>query len=543
MTRKPLTGLGALALLLTLLQAAPNLGCDSIFPARDLSDTTSTPGEPGGGGGNVDNNNNIVYPYSQGCNCAQGYACTESSGCQSYTCFASGATWFEAQSNCARQGMQLAFVQDATQNTFIVSACSEAGASKWWIGAQDISKEGSFFSEGGTALLYTSWKDGSPKAAASGGAQNDCAVMAPDGTWQDVGCNEKYAYACVTPTSGVQSVPSGTGCFNPGTAVGCGIGQTCTTTSGTQPVNICVRSCEGEDECTPETRCTSTDKGKFCLKRCGTTSECVADGVSLRCIHVSTANGVCWTQGSQSGEVVTKPTLVLDRIEISAAGGVVPGAQISLGIFVRNTGEGDAADVTATVSQKDAYTKGLINETGGPAFIGAGQEGVLVVSPQFSLANELPLNQPVGFQITLNDGASGQQWTIPFEVTAFKSAALVWVTEVQITGSDDGNQELSPGETGTFTVYGENLGFAPTSGISSKVAVKSGKASISDVTTSSPSFGDPTTQAVPPPSQVLLQGSMSVQASQPVAEPIILKFTITEPGGTSWVQDVAVPLF
>ncbi|GMV41739.1 MAG: hypothetical protein AMXMBFR64_34550 [Myxococcales bacterium] len=542
MTRQRLSGVGALALLLAVAQAAPNLGCDTIFPARDLSDAGVTSGGNGGGGGSVDNNSNIVYPYSQGCNCAQGYACTESSGCQSYTCFASGATWFDAQGNCARQGMQLAFIQDDTQNKFVASACAEAGAEKWWIGAQDIATEGAFFSEGGVALSFTSWSEGSPKAGGSGGAQNDCAVMDKDGKWQDVSCNDKFAYACVTPTSGVQSVASGTGCFNPGMAVGCGIGQTCTTTSGNQPVNVCLRSCEGASECTEETRCTSTDKGKFCLKRCETTADCVSDGFSLRCIHVGGGDGVCWTQGSKSGEVVTKPVLVLDRIEINAAGGVMPGAQISLGIYVKNQGEGDATDVTATVSQKDAFTKGLVNESGGPAFIGAGQEGVLVVSPQFSLANNLPLNQPVGFQITLNDGASGLQWTIPFEITAFKSAALVWVSEVQITSTDSGDQTLSPGESGSFVAYAENLGFAAASGVTAKVAVKSGKATISNVSASALGFGDPTTVVVPAPPQGLLQGTLAIDPSQPAADPILLKFTITESGGTEWIQDVAVPL-
>ena len=541
--RAPRARRGAVTTLFAVLLALPAFGCDTIFPARDYSDAGGSggTGEPNGGG-STNNDGNIVYPYSEGCNCAQGYACTESSGCQSYTCFASGATWFEAQANCSLQGMQLAFIQDSTQNDFVKSACKEAGADQWWIGAQDIGKEGTFFSEGGNPLGFTSWGEGAPRGGTSGGAKADCAVMGSDGTWKDVGCNEKHAYACVTPTSGVSTGTSGTGCYNPGTAVGCGIGQTCTTTSGVQPVNLCMLSCETNDECAAETRCTSSDKGKFCMKRCETTADCVADGVSLRCIHVSSGDGVCWTQGSQSGEVVTKPSLVLDRIEISAGGGVVPGAQISLGIYVKNVGEGDATDVTATVSQKDAYTKGLINETGTSAFIGAGQEGVLVVSPQFNLSNDLPLNQPVGFQITLNDGGSGQQWIIPFEITAFKSAALVWVSEVQILSSDDGNLDLSPGESGTFSTLVENLGFAAVAGVTGKVSVKEGNATISDVSSSPLSFNDPTMLTVPQGAQILLQGTLAVDAAQPASTPIVLHYSISEPGGTTWTQDVEVPL-
>lgn len=533
---------GCLGALLVVALAIPAAGCDTIFPPRDNDDAGESNNGGNGNGGVVDNGNNIVYPYSEGCNCAQGYACTESSGCQSYTCFASGATWYEAQANCSLQGMQLVFVQDSTQNEFVVSACKEAGAEQWWIGAQDIGKEGTFFSEGGNPLGFTSWNEGAPRDGSSGGAKADCAVMGADGLWKDVGCNEKHAYACVTPTSGVSTAPSGTGCYNPGTAVGCGIGQTCTTTSGGTPVNLCMLSCETDEECTADTRCTSSDKGKFCMRRCETTSDCVADGVSLRCIHVGGGDGICWTQGSQSGEVVTKPNLVLDRIEISAGGGVVPGAQISLGIYVKNVGEGDAVDVTATVSQKDAWTKGLINETGQSGFIGAGQEGVLVVSPQFSLANDLPLNEPVGFQITLNDGSSGQQWIIPFEITAFKSAALVWVSEVQIQGSDDGDTELSPGESGTFAVLVENLGFAAVSGVTGKVSVKEGKATISGVSSQAQSFGDPTKLTVPEAARSLLTGTLSVDASQPAGDPLLLHFMISEPGGTTWEQDVEVPL-
>ena len=526
------------SLLLAFVLSAPTLACDTIFPGRGdalIDDAAVDPGT-----GNPIPGNNTVYPYSQGCNCAQGYACTDGAGCQSYTCFASGGTWWEAQQVCALQGMQLVNILDQGQNDFVVSACTVAGATDWWIGAQDIGKEGTFVSEGGAALPFTNWLEGAPDKATS---EKDCVYQSPDGKWHDSGCNEVHAYACVTPTSGVTNAEVGSPCYSPGSASGCGIGQTCTATSGNFPTNVCTYTCSSDSECSEETRCTSTDKGKLCLLRCENTGECAVGNPSLTCIHTPSGDGVCWTQGSKSGEVETKPKLVLDHIEIdSGQGGVLPGATLNLGIYIKNQGEGDASDVTATVSANDAYVTNLINETGGTGLIPAGQAGVLVATPQVTLSPNLPLNQPSSFTITLNEGASGKQWKVDFAITAFKSAALVYVTDVEISNTDDGDGVLSPGETGTFVLYAENLGYGAVQGAMATVTVASGSASVSGVNSGSISFSDPTDSTVPAPAQALATGTISVQAGQAPGTSIVLHVTTTEAGGTDWEQDVEIPI-
>jgi hypothetical protein len=245
--------------------------------------------------------------------------------------------------------------------------------------------------------------------------------------------------------------------------------------------------------------------------------------------------------------VVTKPLLVLDHVEVNSSAqlGVVPGASVTLGIYVRNAGEGDATDVTATVAADSSTAKWLedvSNDSGGPVFIGYGQQGVLLVSPQIVLSPSLPLNEPVKFTIVLNDGGSGLQWKVPFEVTAFKSAALVWVTEIEITGTDSGDDILEPGESGTFRAYAENLGFASVNGVTAQVSVKGSGGSIGAQSPVNLSFGDPTEMPIPAEPQMLIEGTVSVKGNHPAGEPLPLRFTITEPGGTEWIQDVDLPI-
>jgi hypothetical protein len=119
------------------------------------------------------------------------------------TCFMKGttpatATWANAKAACAliypdAQLAKMASADDQAKVTLVA-----VGVTNTWIGANDITTEGTFLWADATPLAYTNWNDGEPN---NGGGGEDCAVTAGDRNyeWDDRPCNTAYQYVCSYP--------------------------------------------------------------------------------------------------------------------------------------------------------------------------------------------------------------------------------------------------------------------------------------------------------------------------------------------------------
>jgi len=533
----PWSATGAALVLGAALVAAA--ACDTIFPPRSGVDVTS--GGGGGGGGGISGQGSQVYGYDEGCNCAQGYACSEIDGvCQQYTCFASGGTWREARDNCARQGMHLVLARDDSENEFTVELCGVTPAEEWWVGANDVLREGDFRDETDIAPVYSAWHSEEPAADDA----LDCSAQDDSGGWFAAGCQQKRAYVCATPGSSVPIRPVGGACSYLGSSQGCDAAQLCYEASAALGVGVCTYPCTSNDQCVEGTRCTTTPAGKLCLQRCDETWECTGENGHLRCIHTPSGEGVCWTQGARSGEVQTSPSIVLDHIDFdtgSGGGWPRPGEQAVLHVYVRNDGDGDAFDARGTVAPiGQLYVQALSNDTGDlVSLIPAGGGVVEIVRPTLTLKPDLPLGTPAQFQLTVNAAEFSTPWVITFGVTAYPSAALPYVTSVNI--QNQSGTALVRGESAEVGLLAENLGFAAVSDVTATVDVLDGLATWTPSGEVRVSFPDPTANPFYSP-QGVAQGTVAVDAAQPVGEPVLLGVTLREPGGTVWEQELSVPV-
>jgi hypothetical protein len=109
----------------------------------------------------------------------------------SYFYVTSAMNWTDAKNYCVSQGARLANINNSTQNTSLHSLL-DVGSSAW-VGANDISSEGTWLWHNGGALSYTNWASGEPNN--SGG--EDCGLMYEStAQWNDAGCSSTYKFVC-----------------------------------------------------------------------------------------------------------------------------------------------------------------------------------------------------------------------------------------------------------------------------------------------------------------------------------------------------------
>jgi hypothetical protein len=106
------------------------------------------------------------------------------------------ATWEQARDRCSAFGFGLVRIDDAAEQEFVWTAATDAvGRQDWWIGATDVTAEGTFVWADGTPLGFAAWAPGQPD---QGGAEEvleeDCVELheADDGLWNDLRCEIDY---------------------------------------------------------------------------------------------------------------------------------------------------------------------------------------------------------------------------------------------------------------------------------------------------------------------------------------------------------------
>jgi hypothetical protein len=90
--------------------------------------------------------------------------------------------------SCAASGAHSAVIEDSNENAFIHGV---VGTGTAWFGLDDLVIEGSFVWATHVALAVPqkNWSSGEPN---NSGSDEDCAYMAPDGTWNDTNCGDNF---------------------------------------------------------------------------------------------------------------------------------------------------------------------------------------------------------------------------------------------------------------------------------------------------------------------------------------------------------------
>ncbi len=104
-------------------------------------------------------------------------------------------TWQAAQDACVAKGAHLASITSATENSWIEKQLYNPSISSVWIGANDVTSEGTWQWANGESWDYTNWNTGEPNN--SGGNENAVEMwMANGGVWNDVTAEAPHSYLC-----------------------------------------------------------------------------------------------------------------------------------------------------------------------------------------------------------------------------------------------------------------------------------------------------------------------------------------------------------
>lgn len=125
-------------------------------------------------------------------------AVTISSGGHDYLFVRSPMSWASALTACRRAGYDLATIDDATENAWVLAELGRHGMGDSWIGYHDQFSEGSWVWVDGSVSSYTNWASGEPNNA---NTNEDCVTMynspnLPPGLWNDRHCAVSMPFVC-----------------------------------------------------------------------------------------------------------------------------------------------------------------------------------------------------------------------------------------------------------------------------------------------------------------------------------------------------------
>jgi hypothetical protein len=104
-----------------------------------------------------------------------------------------GGRWTDLQPLCASFGANLASIQDADENLFLVLM---GDTSTNWIGLNDIGNEGVFTWVDGAPVEYTNWVDAMEPVD---NLDANCVGIDSQGEWHDLNCTNYRAGICEAP--------------------------------------------------------------------------------------------------------------------------------------------------------------------------------------------------------------------------------------------------------------------------------------------------------------------------------------------------------
>ncbi|MBT9561119.1 MAG: hypothetical protein IV100_34165 [Myxococcales bacterium] len=357
------------------------------------------------------------------------------------------------------------------------------------------------------------------------------------------------------------TTPGTDGTIDPGPVGTAGFGQTCTSVAVhgfdncIEPescaqisligATMCTHTCNKDTDCAADGRCTETPDGRVCVPRCVSDPECTVRSTAFRCIPVSEGVGVCWTNDATSGEVKAVAAPTIDRLEFNrcdAGGGCVPGlpapgATVQMSITVKNAGIRQLNQLNVTVIPGSGNITDFTGATGAIPLLDGNASGIPAANPRFTIRPEVAPGTVIGF--TLRLVTATESWESKFNVTAFGTAASLYVNPPSLMVAGTPVTTASPGQEVAIRLDAVNVGFgdAPNVVVTVSAPVESPLTLINanPITILEPAK----VGGVPFPNQVY-QGNLLVSAA--ATGPVPLTVKLTDATGASWNQVVDVPV-
>ncbi|MCS6798371.1 MAG: MopE-related protein [Myxococcota bacterium] len=143
-----------------------------------------------------DDNCTGVVDESAGCPCDWHWNGT--TGHAYLFCRGTHLAWALARDFCRMRGYELATIDDATENGWIagIAGLGPSSGARWWIGLNDLVREGEFVWSSGVRGTYRNWAMGQPNDWMM---DEDCVVIADSGQWRDLDCDWSHPFVCESP--------------------------------------------------------------------------------------------------------------------------------------------------------------------------------------------------------------------------------------------------------------------------------------------------------------------------------------------------------
>jgi hypothetical protein len=121
---------------------------------------------------------------------------TARDGNRTYAFCQFGLTWHRAEAYCRELHGHLVTIHDRAEDIFIFLEANKHSHDRYWIGLNDIHREGTFEWASGSPVHYTRWAPGEPNDA---GGNEDCVQINryhPSDEWNDEPCDQLLRFVC-----------------------------------------------------------------------------------------------------------------------------------------------------------------------------------------------------------------------------------------------------------------------------------------------------------------------------------------------------------
>ncbi|XP_013397759.1 uncharacterized protein LOC106164412 [Lingula anatina] len=127
----------------------------------------------------------------------------------------------QARSKCIALGGDLLSIGSVTEQTYVSALISQQTGTDFWLGANDVNREGGWEWSDGSPFRYFNWNSGEPNNFRS---REDCAIILTKegGKWNDYNCNSRSRSLCkksvlqTTPRPALATTPAPVDCSSPG---------------------------------------------------------------------------------------------------------------------------------------------------------------------------------------------------------------------------------------------------------------------------------------------------------------------------------------
>jgi predicted metal-binding transcription factor (methanogenesis marker protein 9) len=187
-------------------------------------------------------------------------------------------------------------------------------------------------------------------------------------------------------------------------------------------------------------------------------NDCPYGDVVTFFLNISDSEGNNW-QDTFTVEVVrTKAVLEYSRFEVYYGGNsdddVNRGEDLTVRIYLKNTGSSTANSVVANLNENDPYV--VVNDNRGD-YGNMDPFEEIARSYSFKVSNDCPYRDVVTFFLNISD-SEGNNWQDTFTVEVVRTKAVLEYSQFEVYYGGNGDKKVNPGEDLTVRIYLKNTG-------------------------------------------------------------------------------------